>query len=243
MQSLEIALLPAEAVAVEADCYIVIDALRATSTAAVLFGRGLVDLVAVESLELARELAARDGRLLFGEVDGVAPEGFQFGNSPVEASTADVAGRGAVLFTTNGTKAFCSLAARGAAVLGGALTNATAVVKAMAQADNVAIVCAGNAGGRRFALEDFFAAGAIASLAHAAYPEALLGDAARLGIAAAATADMAEDFASTRHGQITAARGFAGDIAYAARLDLSTAVPVTLEFGKGWARLADLNAR
>src|SRR5688500_18674541 len=105
MQSLEIALLPAEAQAIEADCYVVVDALRATTTAATLFARGLRDLVAVDSIEMARDLARRDGRMLFGEVDGHPPAGFDFGNSPVEASTARVEGRGAVLFTTNGTAA------------------------------------------------------------------------------------------------------------------------------------------
>lgn len=240
MQSLEIALSPAEALAIEADCYVVIDALRATTTAATLFGRGLRDLVAVDNLQLAHELADRDDRLLFGEIDGLPPEGFDYGNSPLEASTAPVQGRGAVLFTTNGTTALCALAGRGAAVLAGALTNAGAVVKALAGAQNVVIVCAGNDGGRRFALEDYLAAGAIASIAHQAYPAATLGDAARLGIAAAASADLAQNFAETRHGQITAARGFAADIVYAARLDLSTAVPAAVEYGRGWARLTAL---
>jgi len=240
MQSLEIAVMPAEALAMEADCYVVIDALRATTTAATLFGRGLSDLVAVDSLQMARDLAERDDRLLFGEVEGLPPEGFDYGNSPVEASTAPVQGRGAILFTTNGTKALCALAAKGAAVLTGALTNAGAVVSAMAQADDVILVCAGNNGGRRFAIEDYLCAGRIAALARAAYPAVALGDAARLGIAAADSADFQKSFAESRHGLLTARRGFAADIEYAARTDVSTAVPVALEYGKGWARLAAL---
>ena len=53
------------------------------------------DVVAVDSIELARDLARRDGRLLFGEVGGDPPPGFDHGNSPVEASTALVDGRSA----------------------------------------------------------------------------------------------------------------------------------------------------
>ena len=52
--------------------------------------------------------------------------------------------------------------------------------------------------------------------------------------------DMAKSFGETQHGQITAARGFDEDIEYAGKLDLSTAVPVAVEYGRGWARLTAL---
>jgi 2-phosphosulfolactate phosphatase len=240
MRSLEIALLPAEALAINADCYIVIDALRATTTMAVLFSRGISDVVAVDSIEMARDLARRDGRLLFGEVDGHAPPGFDHGNSPVEASGAAVEGRGAVLFTTNGTIALCALAESGAAVLAGSLTNAGAIVEAVAEADDVVIVCAGNEGGKRFAMEDFLAAGEIARLARDAYAGIEIGDAARLAIAAASTGNLARRFGQSRHGKVTTARGYGGDIEYAAELNRSLAVPAMVEYGKGWARLTAL---
>lgn len=240
MQSLEIALLPAEALAIDADCYVVVDALRATTTVATLFSRGLSDLVAVDSLEMARELARRDNRLLFGEIGGHPPKGFDFGNSPVEASTAEVKGRGAVLFTTNGTTALCMLAESGAAVLAGALTNAGAIVEAIGEADSVVIVCAGNEGGKRFAMEDFLAAGEIARLARDAYPGIEIGDSARLGIAAASTGNLERRFAQSKHGKLTVAHGYAADIEYAAKIGLSTAVPAMVEYGKGWARLTAL---
>jgi 2-phosphosulfolactate phosphatase len=191
---------------------------------------------------MARDLARRDGRLLFGEVDGHAPPGFDHGNSPVEASKAVIEGRSAVLFTTNGTTALCSLAERGAAVLAGALTNAGAVVEAIAEADDVVIVCAGNEGGKRFAMEDFLAAGEIARLTRDAYPGIDIGDSARLAIAAASTGNLARRFAQSRHGKATTARGYAEDIDYAAQLNLSEAVPAMVEYGKGWARLTALGA-
>jgi len=240
MQSLEIALLPVEARSIEADCYVVVDALRATTTIATLFSRGLRDLVAVDSLELARELANRDGRILFGEVDGHPPAGFEFGNSPVEASNARVEGRGAVLFTTNGTAALCALAESGGAVLAGALTNAAAIVEAIDDAESVVLVCAGNGTGTRFAMEDFLTAGEIARLARDRYPGIEIGDAARLAIAAATTGNLERRFAQSRHGRITAARGYQADIEYAAKTDLSDVVPAMVEYGKGWARLTPL---
>jgi 2-phosphosulfolactate phosphatase len=241
MQSLEIALLPAEALAIEADCYVVVDALRATTTAATLFSRGLLDLVAVDTIEMARDLAQRDGRLLFGEVDGHPPAGFDFGNSPVEAANAKVEGRSAVLFTTNGTAALCALAESGGAVLAGSLSNASAIVEAIDEADSVVIVCAGNNTGARFAMEDFLAAGEIARLARDRFPAIEIGDAARLGIAAASTGNLERRFAQSRHGKVTAARGYQADIEYAAKLDLVRAVPAMVEYGKGWARLTPLD--
>ncbi|MGE0057092.1 MAG: 2-phosphosulfolactate phosphatase [Dehalococcoidia bacterium] len=240
MRSLEIALLPAEALVIDADCYVVIDALRATTTMAVLFARGVRDVVAVDSIETARQLAARDGRMLFGEVEGHAPDGFDHGNSPVEASSASVAGRSAVLFTTNGTQALCALAESGAAVLAGSLTNAGALVEALAEAEDVVIVCAGNEGGTRFAMEDFLTAGEIARLARDANPGIEIGDAARLAIAAASTGNLERRFGQSRHGKVTIARGYGGDIEYAAKLNLSQAVPAMVEYGKGWARLTAL---
>jgi 2-phosphosulfolactate phosphatase len=242
MRSLEIALLPSEAQAINADCFVVIDALRATTTMAALFAGGLRDVVAVDSIELARELARRDGRLLFGEVGGDPPPGFDHGNSPVEAAAAAVEGRSAVLFTTNGTTALCALAESGAAVLAGSLANAGAVVEALEAADEAVIVCAGNEGGKRFAMEDFLAAGEIARLARDAYPGLEIGDAARLAIAAASTGNLARRFSQSRHGKATISRGYGDDIEYAARLNTSTVVPAMVEYGKGWARLTALGA-
>ena len=240
MQSLELALLPAEAQSIEADCYVVVDALRASTTAATLFSRGLLDLVAVDSIQMARDLARRDGRLLFGEVDGHPPQGFDYGNSPIEASTADVEGRGAVLFTTNGTAALCGLAESGGAVLVGALVNASAVVEAFGEADSVVIVCAGNNTGQRFAMEDFLGAGEIARLARDRYPGIEIGDAARLAIAAASTGNLERRFMQSAHGKVTAARGYQADIEYAAKVDVVRTVPAMVEYGKGWARVTAL---
>src|SRR5688572_26821218 len=118
LKRIDVAVLPAEALSITADAYVVVDVLRASTTIAALFGRGLSDLVVVDDIEAARQLAARESRLLFGEVGGLRPDGFDYGNSPVEAQAAAVADRGAVLFTTNGTPALCSLGDRAAVYAG-----------------------------------------------------------------------------------------------------------------------------
>ncbi|HMS59653.1 MAG TPA: 2-phosphosulfolactate phosphatase [Tepidiformaceae bacterium] len=229
LERIDLAMLPAEAEAMPSEAYIVVDVLRATTTIATLFAGGMTSLIAAGRLELARDLAAAEGRLLMGEVGGLPPAGFDFGNSPVEAAAAPVAGRGGVLFTTNGTAALCLLAGRGA-VFAGAAANATALAAYVAgHFRSATIVCAGNAAGARFSLEDF-AAGALSEAA----PGAALGDAAAL---ARHTPDLADLIGLSDHAAIVRGLGLAHDIDFASRLDTSAVVPMVVACGDGWARI------
>lgn len=231
----DLALLPAEALAIRANCYVVVDVLRATTTIATLFAAGLENLIVTDSTELARERAAGEGRLLFGETGGLRPEGFDYGNSPVEARRAPVEGRGAVLFTTNGTRALCALAEHGA-VISGAIANVSATVAFVAEHEHVVVVCAGEARGERFAQEDFAAAGSIAARITAAQPETQVGDAARLAILAVSGGAGAL-VRESHHGLVLAELGFGADIDFALLPDTSRAVPLVSACGQGWALL------
>ena len=62
---------------------IVIDVLRAFSTAAYAFSRGAKEIMLVSTVEEALALRTRfPASKAMGEVGGLAPEGFDFGNSP-----------------------------------------------------------------------------------------------------------------------------------------------------------------
>jgi 2-phosphosulfolactate phosphatase len=236
-RTLELALLPAEAEHMEADCFIVIDLLRATTTIATLFGRGLLDLVVVDRIEEARARARREERLLFGEVGGLRPEGFDYGNSPIEAGEAAVAGRGAVLFTTNGTRAICAVAGKGV-VFTGALANLSAVVGRASVFERVVLVCAGTEAGQRFALEDFAAAGRMAHALAEAVPGLVVDDECAAAMETAGSgAEAGKLIVRSRHGQALASLGLTEDITFAARVDTARVVPVVVEQGAGWARL------
>ena len=247
---LDLALLPAEATAIQADCYVTIDVLRATTTMATLFAHGLADLIAVDDLDTARRRAREENRILFGEVGGLPPEGFDYGNSPVEAASLDIAGKGAVLFTTNGTRALCALAGRGA-VITGAFANAGAAAVAAGAYEHVAIVCAGTDGGTRFALDDFATATRLVRLLTRAHPGVALGDAASMASELRAYEEMIASsiqrepetgsglVMAASHARHLAELGLAADIAYAVREDTSAAVPSVVEWGPGWARLED----
>src|SRR5689334_5193297 len=87
--------------------YVVVDVIRATTTLTVAFDRGCRRVLLAPDIETALERARREpGRfLLGGEREGVAPPGFEFGNSPAEYARADFAGRDLLFVTTNGTYA------------------------------------------------------------------------------------------------------------------------------------------
>ena len=250
VQRVDVALLPAEAAAMEADAFVVIDVLRATTTIATMFEQGLDDLLVLDDVAAARTRAAAEQRLLFGEVGGLPPEGFDYGNSPVEAEALQLRGQRAALFTTNGTRSLCGVAARGA-VATAAFANLTAAGHWAATFARVALVCAGEGGGTRFALEDFAAAAGMVHLLKRESPGVVLGDAAGVAAALPGYEDLTAEsvphesgriarlLAGAEHGRELLALGLASDTAFAAREDTSGAVPVVVERGEGWARLRD----
>ena len=215
----------------EAECYVVIDAFRATTTIATLFARGLSTLTACARIEDAYRLKAEANAVLFGEVHGLPPEGFDHGNSPVEASLLEVAGRDAVLFTTNGTAALVGVAARGP-VYSGSFANAEAVAEAVRGYASVALVCAGNVGGLAFSLEDFAAAGAIVRALAAKNDALQAGDSARL-----AMKTLPEEARNSHHAGVLRSLGLDADIDFALALDTASVAPRVVAHGDGWARL------
>ena len=246
---------------IEADCYVVIDLLRATTTIATLFERGLKSLVAVDDISRARLLAAEGTKLLFtglsgqrpvlfGEIGGRRPEGFAHGNSPLEASEADIGGREAILVTSNGTQALCTLADHGQ-VAAGAIANASAIARWAAEFDRVVLVCAGTAAGRRFGLDDFAAAGVLVNRLVRLCPGIEVGDAAGLAMSSAGYDDWlasampqqvgksARLVTGSEHARYLVSIGFGRDVHFAVQEDTSSAVPVAVGCGPGWAVLED----
>ncbi len=83
---------------------VVVDVLRAFTTAAYAFGAGARRIWLVESVEEALAVkAARPGSLVMGEDRGLRVPGFDFSNSPVEVAGAAVRGRDIVQRTSAGT--------------------------------------------------------------------------------------------------------------------------------------------
>jgi 2-phosphosulfolactate phosphatase len=165
--NIEVAFVPVLLTDASTKVCLVIDVLRASSTIVTMLDRGASEVLVCPTVEDARRLArAQPGRyLLCGEVNGLPPEGFDYGNSPSEFSTLDLSGRRLILATTNGTAALAA-AADAPAVLVGSLLNLSAAAEAAlrearSRGLDIAIVCAGRDHGRYFGMEDSFCAGAL----------------------------------------------------------------------------------
>lgn len=84
---------------------IVIDVIRAFTNAAFAFSRGAKEIYPVSTVEEALKFKAEvPNSLACGEVGGIPPEGFDFGNSPTHTNTLDLNGRILVQRTGAGTQ-------------------------------------------------------------------------------------------------------------------------------------------
>jgi len=84
---------------------VVIDVLRAFTNAAFAFSRGAKEIYPVSKVEEALQLKAETpNSLVCGEVGGLPPEGFDFGNSPTQTNLLDLSGKVIVQRTGAGTQ-------------------------------------------------------------------------------------------------------------------------------------------
>jgi len=84
---------------------VVIDVLRAFSTAAYAFSRGAAEIILVSTVEEALSLKSTiSPSKAMGEVGGLRPEGFDFGNSPTYINEADLSGVTMIHRTSAGTQ-------------------------------------------------------------------------------------------------------------------------------------------
>jgi len=157
---------PSEAPSDQVDICIVVDVLRATTTAAVLCHRLGTLCVVRTPADLGQLPPRAGGYALFSELANIDSDIPRFDNSPVQARDAAIEGRTPVLVTTNGTLAV-GLAARFAReVLLAGFVNLSAVVDYVRGRGvaTVALMPAGNVkrGGR--CAEDDGCADSIAGL-------------------------------------------------------------------------------
>jgi len=84
---------------------VVIDVIRAFTNAAFAFSRGVKEIYPVSTVEEALKFKAEvPNSMACGEVGGMPPEGFDFGNSPTHTDTLDLQGRVLVQRTGAGTQ-------------------------------------------------------------------------------------------------------------------------------------------
>jgi len=140
----------------------VIDTIRATSTIAAMLGCGGESVVVAADKKQAFELKVifKD-YILCGEVGGLAPKGFDCGNSPVEISNLDLKGKNFILMTTNGTRSIFKVS-ECAEVFTLSIINLNHVLDCMIESAlekncDILLLCSGEKG--KIAYDDAYTAG------------------------------------------------------------------------------------
>ncbi len=202
---------------------VVVDALRASATAALLFDAGATEILAVREVAEARTARGEfSDALLYGERGGLPPEGFDFGNSP---RTVDAArGRRIIFTTTTGAGRLVDCWGAEAAYMGSTV-NAAAVARAAARhGKDVVLIPAGLMSDPGFnAQEDWVAAVVIAMRSSSVIGEGADAFAAwRERIEAEGIEPL---FQTAPHAQKLRCAGLEDDIPFCARTDITAAVP------------------
>src|SRR5258706_9006679 len=84
---------------------VVVDVIRAFTNAAFAFSRGALDIYPVSTVEEALQFKSKTpNSLACGEVGGLPPEGFDFGNSPTQTNELDLTEKIIVQRTGAGTQ-------------------------------------------------------------------------------------------------------------------------------------------
>jgi len=244
---IDVALTPALITDIEQTVCIVVDVLRASSACVAMFDSGIEAIAIAANPEAARALRASSmpDAILCGETGGLPPSGFDHGNSPMEFSRLPLAGRSAVLATSNGTRALHAVVCA-PAVLVGCLRNrdaiaSAALVEARRASADILVVCAGNDYGATFSLDDAVAAGAIvqsvrlALARHPASEELAMTDAAITAerLFEAYASEPVAAFREGTHGRALERLGFGADLEFCAALDGSRCVPYLSVEGDG----------
>ena len=124
---------------------VIVDVFRAFTTAAVALARGADRIIMVAEIDEALRLRDQGvGEICVGEVNGIQPEGFDFGNSPHEMMQASLQGKVVIQSTRAGTTGVA--AATGAeAVYAGSFVVAEATAKTVLRDNpaNVTVVAMG----------------------------------------------------------------------------------------------------
>jgi 2-phosphosulfolactate phosphatase len=208
-----------------ADTVLVVDTLRATTTAGVFLENGAEALYLCPDLESALAFAG-DGVILSGERNCLPPEGFQIGNSPVEARERRFDNQIVVMSTTNGTATANIACETGKNVILASLRNAHGAARKAREfsSEEIAILCAGNSG--RIALEDVYTAGVLCEYL-LAMGDFTLDDGAQIALTVRRQfADPMEPLSRSRSAENLIAVGLDADIAVCAEVSSSTIVPV-----------------
>jgi len=207
---------------------LVVDVIRASTSLVTIVERGASRILIAGDVGAARQAAVSGSDvILAGEEEGLAPAGFDYGNSPVELARAPLRGRPVMFVTTNGTAAIRAVKDADT-VLVAAMRNGAAVCReawreATARGADLAVVCAGREGG--FSVDDAYCAGYLVdSLLRSGSAEMTDGASAALRLYQSEP-DTLAIFSQSAAGRNVVRLGLPDDVAYCAQRNVSDVVP------------------
>ena len=107
---------------------VIIDVFRAFSTACFVINNGAKKIIPVDDIDLAYNLKKENpDYILLGERSGIMPNGFDFGNSPVEIEKVDFLNKIVIHTTSRGTQGIAK-AINSTEIITGSFVNAQAVI-------------------------------------------------------------------------------------------------------------------
>ena len=132
------------------DIVIVIDVIRAFTNAAFAFSKGAKEIYPVGTAEEALAFKAKNGALACGEVGGIPPAGFDFGNSPTQTKTLDLQDQIIAQRTSAGTQGIIRCVNAGNIVAASfVVASATVNYVRSLKTDSVTFVVTGQTGDER----------------------------------------------------------------------------------------------
>lgn len=127
---------------------VVIDVIRAFTTACFLMNNGAKSIIAVADLDLAYQLKKDNpDYILVGERQGLRQPGFDFGNSPAEIEKINFDNKTIIHTTTRGTQAIFKVS-KAEEIITGAFVNAQAIIDYIKKLNPkiVSLVCTDESG-------------------------------------------------------------------------------------------------
>jgi 2-phosphosulfolactate phosphatase len=212
---------------------VVIDVLRATSVIVHALSRGAAEVVPVTTVEEATRLFKTfppGSTLLGGERGSRKIQGFDFGNSPAEYSPEKVRGKRLVLTTTNGTKAFHSVADAEDVLVGSFLNGMATAARSLQLGRDILLFPSGDEGA--FSLEDVVCGGMLIDriTRKSPAPVHLTDASSSAGILYQRfKGNLLEALRLSKHGRDLEALGLGEDLSFCAQTDITNLVPTFRE--------------
>ena len=208
----------------------VIDTIRATSTIVTIIGCGAEKVIVAEDKKEAFFLKSFfKESILCGEEKGLPQKGFDFGNSPLEISSADLKDKTFILMTTNGTQSVLR-AKQCRNVYALSILNLNfcidrIVEKSQESSCDILLLCSGEKG--KIAYDDAYTAGLAVKYILTKPYKFEFTDSAKLVLAASLSETNTEDaLEKSCSAKSLRAAGLGSDIAYVSQLNKFKVAPL-----------------